>query len=113
MNPKSGQLQIILSFFALASALMAGLAAADSINGRVLGGGEPIAGSTVTLWSATAGAPAQLGQAKTDSNGQFSLSAPAAPDEGVSTRCGGHGLVVFYGMAKPVRAPQIGPARPY
>ena len=81
MNPKSGlgQLQIILSSLALASALMAGQAAADSINGRVLGGGAPIANSTVTLWSATAGAPAQLGQAKTDSNGQFSLSAPAAP----------------------------------
>ncbi len=27
-----------------------------------------------------------------------------------STRCGGQGLMVFYGMAKPVRAPKIGPA---
>ena len=35
------------------------------------------------------------------------------PDEGLSTRCGGQGVVVFYGMAKPVRAPQIGPARGY
>lgn len=34
------------------------------------------------------------------------------PEEGLSTRCGGQGVVVFYGMAKPVRAPQIGPARP-
>jgi hypothetical protein len=33
-------------------------------------------------------------------------------DEGLSTRCGGEGMVVFYGMAKPVRAPQIGPAQP-
>ena len=33
------------------------------------------------------------------------------PEEDISTRCGGHGIVVFYGMAKPVRAPQIGPAR--
>jgi hypothetical protein len=32
-------------------------------------------------------------------------------DEGLSTRCGGQGFVVFYGMAKPVRAPQIGPVR--
>ena len=31
--------------------------------------------------------------------------------EGVSTRCSGQGVVVFYGVAKPVRAPQIGPAR--
>ena len=33
--------------------------------------------------------------------------------EVVLTRCGGNGLTVFYGMAKPVRAPQIGPARGY
>jgi len=33
--------------------------------------------------------------------------------EAKSTQCGGNGLTVFYGMAKPVRAPQIGPARPY
>jgi hypothetical protein len=35
------------------------------------------------------------------------------PDEARSTRCGGQGVTVFFGMAKPVRAPQIGPARPY
>ena len=35
------------------------------------------------------------------------------PSEEVSTRCGGQGVVVFFGMAKPVRAPQIGPARSY
>lgn len=34
-------------------------------------------------------------------------------NEARSTQCGGNGLTVFYGMAKPVRAPQIGPARPY
>ena len=86
MNPQSGlgQFQIIFSSFALASALMSGQAAADSINGRVLGGGAPIAGSTVTLWAATAGTPAQLGQAKTDSKGQFSLSTPAAPTKDAS-----------------------------
>ncbi len=32
--------------------------------------------------------------------------------EASSTRCGGDGLTVFYGAAKPVRAPQIGPAQP-
>jgi hypothetical protein len=36
-----------------------------------------------------------------------------APDEVLSTRCGGQGVVIFFGMAKPVRAPQIGPARAY
>ena len=33
------------------------------------------------------------------------------PQEALSTRCGGQGVVIFYGMAKPVRAPQIGPAQ--
>src|SRR5271169_6500536 len=33
------------------------------------------------------------------------------PPEALSTRCGGQGVVIFYGVAKPVRAPQIGPAR--
>jgi hypothetical protein len=40
-------------------------------------------------------------------------SCMGTPNEALSTRCGGQGVVVFYGMAKPVRAPQIGPARPY
>jgi len=31
----------------------------------------------------------------------------------LSTRCGGHGVVIFFGMAKPLRSPQIGPARGY
>jgi hypothetical protein len=35
------------------------------------------------------------------------------PNEVLSTRCGGQGMVVFFGMAKPVRAPQIGPAKPF
>jgi hypothetical protein len=33
------------------------------------------------------------------------------PPEALSTRCGGQGVVVFYGMAKPVRTPQIGPPK--
>jgi hypothetical protein len=33
------------------------------------------------------------------------------PPEALSTQCGGTGLTVFYGMAKPVRTPQIGPPR--
>src|SRR5262245_11922827 len=33
------------------------------------------------------------------------------PPEPLSTRCGGQGVTIFYGMAKPVHAPQIGPAR--
>jgi hypothetical protein len=40
-------------------------------------------------------------------------SCVGTPNEALSTRCGGQGVVIFFGMAKPVRAPQIGPARPY
>jgi hypothetical protein len=35
------------------------------------------------------------------------------PDEALSTRCGGQGVTIFFGIAKPVRPPQIGPARGY
>ena len=45
-------------------------------------------------------------------NWQDPASCYGQPAEGISTRCGGQGMTVFYGMAKPVRAPQIGPAQP-
>src|SRR5215831_18236486 len=48
--------------------------AADTINGRVLGAGAPIAGSTVTLWAASAGAPQQLAQARTGDDDRFALN---------------------------------------
>jgi hypothetical protein len=31
--------------------------------------------------------------------------------EALSTLCGGDSVVVFFGMAKPVRVPEIGPAQ--
>jgi hypothetical protein len=45
--------------------------------GQVLGGGAPIANSTVTLWAASAGAPRQLGQTRTGADGRFALNAAA------------------------------------
>jgi hypothetical protein len=36
-------------------------AASETLKGQVLGGGRPIANSTVTLWAASAGEPTQLG----------------------------------------------------
>src|SRR5271163_2368501 len=53
--------------------------AADNIEGQVLGGGAPIAKSTVTLWSASADAPRQLAQTQTGDDGRFSLSADPSP----------------------------------
>src|SRR5271167_1942690 len=52
-----------------------GVIAAESLQGQVLGAGAPIANSTVTLWAATSGPPAQLGQARTGADGRFSLNA--------------------------------------
>ena len=57
--------------------------AADSITGQVLGAGAPIANSTVTLWAASAAAPKQLAQARTNAMGEFALTAASAPGEGV------------------------------
>jgi hypothetical protein len=59
------------------------VAAADTLKGRVLGGGEPIANSTVTLWAASAGAPAQLGQARTGADGTFTLNSSSAPSKDI------------------------------
>ncbi len=57
--------------------------AADSIKGQVLGGGVPIAKSTVTLWEASAAAPKQLAQSKTSDNGRFEVRAKGASKDGI------------------------------
>jgi len=46
-------------------------------------------------------------------NWQDTAACYGKADETISTRCGGQGVVVFFGMAKPVKTPLIGPARPY
>ena len=62
---------------------MIGLAAnpafAETLDGQVHGGGQPIANSTVTLWAAGAGAPQQLAQARTDAEGRFVFASANAP----------------------------------
>jgi hypothetical protein len=63
----------------ISTLLVAGAAsAADSVKGQVLGGGAPIAKSTVTLWAASAGAPKQLAQTQTGADGRFQLRSDAA-----------------------------------
>jgi hypothetical protein len=49
------------------------------IEGRVLIAGQPVVGSTVTLYAAGSGAPTQLAQGKTGDDGQFELNAGSAP----------------------------------
>src|SRR5262245_64026990 len=68
---------ITLAIESLMSAMSA--SAAVSLNGQVLSGGGPVANSTVTLWAATPGAPAQLGQAGTGADGRFTIAATADP----------------------------------
>src|SRR6516162_5180449 len=50
-------------------------AAAVSIDGQVIIGRAPVAGSTVTLWEADTNAPRQLAQAQTGNDGRFRLNA--------------------------------------
>lgn len=54
---------------------------AATIEGQVQGGGQPIANSTVTLWEASAGAPKQLAQSKTDGDGRFQVRSEDASNE--------------------------------
>jgi len=68
---------VALAVVGLAS--MAPALAAGSLSGHVLGAGAPIAGSTVTLWAASSGAPRQLAQVRTGVDGSFVLGTPATP----------------------------------
>jgi hypothetical protein len=51
-----------------------GAAPANALEGKVLGGGQPITNSTVTLWAASEAAPQQLGQARTGADGGFTIN---------------------------------------
>jgi hypothetical protein len=67
----------MVAFAVVGLASMAPALAAGALSGQVLGAGEPISGSTVTLWAASSGAPKQLAQAKTGVDGSFVLGTPA------------------------------------
>jgi hypothetical protein len=89
MNHETRNRKLTLVVLAALTLFLAGAAfAADSIKGQVLGGGAPIAKSTVTLWIASADAPKQIAQTKTSDDGQFE----------VGTR-GDHGDAVLYLVA--------------
>ncbi len=53
--------------------------AAVRIEGQVQIGGGAVAGSTVTLWAASADAPARLVEVETDADGHFAVSVDATP----------------------------------
>jgi len=72
--------KVMLGALIVSSPFLAGSAsAADSIKGQVLGGGAPIAKSTVTLWEASVGPPKKLAETKTSGDGRFELRGEATP----------------------------------
>ncbi len=72
---KLGTVAVLLLVALIAASPLLGrrAAAADTVQGQVLGGGVPISQSTVTLWAATAGPPAQLARTQTGADGRFEL----------------------------------------
>ena len=54
------------------------------IEGQVQAAGGSVAGSTVSLWAATANAPARLAQATTRADGRFVISADQTPRDDAS-----------------------------
>jgi hypothetical protein len=77
VGPKNGRNIGAICRFFIAKLVVSALSfaapafAAGSIAGQVLGAGMPIAKSTVTLWSASDGAPKQLAQTQTGDDGRF------------------------------------------
>ena len=69
---------ISLALVLCSIAFIGRIVAEDTIHGQVLGGGAPIANSTVTLWEASADAPKQLGQARTNGDGRFEIRSRGA-----------------------------------
>ena len=76
-----GRLTALATVGVLAVANLSSLAA--ELAGTVLGAGQPIAGSTVTLYAAGAAEPKQLAQAKAGDDGDFVLTYGEAPADSV------------------------------
>src|SRR5271165_4794975 len=80
MHSQTTAVKLTLAALAISGMFLATRAFAADIKGEVMGGGAPIAQSTVTLWAASSDAPKQLAQTKTDASGNFSVHGAAAPD---------------------------------
>ena len=71
---------LAIVFIALLGSLTnSAMAATTRIEGQVQAGGGAVAGSTVSLWAASAGAPTQLAQAPTGADGQFVITVDQTP----------------------------------
>ena len=119
MNSSAIIRKLTVLVLGLSSIFLAGSTFAADIKGQVLGGGAPIAQSTVTLWAASAGAPKQVAKTKTDTDGRFAIHGTGAPDTslylvatgGVSAANQGAGnnpaiaLLTVVGSNPPARVP--------
>ncbi len=84
MNSTLAIRKLTLTALVSASLSIAGRAfAGDNIKGQVLGGGAPIAKSTVTLWEAGAAAPKQIAQTKTSDDGRFEVRTKGAHGDAI------------------------------
>jgi hypothetical protein len=72
--------KLIVTALALSNPFLAEQTAHQNIKGQVLGGGAPIAQSSVTLWRASESAPKQLAQTITDNEGRFVVHGTGASD---------------------------------
>ncbi len=79
MLSQTTAVKLTLAALVISGMFLATRAFAADIKGQVMGGGSPIAQSTVTLWAASSGAPKQLAQTKTDDEGRFEASTAGAP----------------------------------
>src|SRR5262252_2810459 len=89
-----------VAVLALVSAVLCTTTVAANVAGQVLGGGAPIANSTVTLFAASTGNPQELAQTQTDTDGRFSM---AVPDTGskVSGENSSIALMTVLGAKRP------------
>src|SRR5215475_8533424 len=83
-NGRNGIEWLAAAVFGVAMLVAMRAHAAAEIAGQVLGGGKPIADSTVTLFGASAGNPQELAQARTGADGRFSMAVPGTAGEGKS-----------------------------
>ena len=81
MRSRTPAVKLTLAALAISGMFLATRAFAADIKGQVMGGGAPVAQSTVTLWAASSDAPKQLAQTKTDNEGRFEISSAGAPDD--------------------------------
>jgi len=92
MHSQTTAVKLTLAVLAISGMFLATRAFGADITGQVMGGGAPIAQSTVTLWAASSDAPKQLAQPRTDNEGRFRVSIAGAPADSSLYLAAGGGI---------------------